>query len=203
MTSDAATPAADEIAARRDAGATTTGATTGATTGGATTPGAPAPRSGEPGRLGRRVQEARERLSPARLAIPEPRAAEGVVPIQSFGTPAPPKDLVTALDALGTRLAGIENGAGEDAPRALARAVALVAVGVPEEGWSSDDGFTGETLVAASALAGSLHDDAAALLERLDAEDRPGSAVEIDAVVTSLRVARMVLDLESFAVDHG
>ena len=57
----------------------------------------------------------------------------------------------------------------------------------------------GEALLGATELARPLHDDAAALLERLDAEERPASAVEVDAVVTALRVARMVLDLESFA----
>ena len=38
--------------------------------------------------------------------------------------------------------------------------------------------------------------------ERLDADERPGPAVEVDAVATALQVARMVLDLEGFA-RHG
>ena len=153
------------------------------------------------GRLSARVREARARLEPERPSIPAPRSPEGVVPPPVFGRGpgAPPADLVRAVDDFLARLVELEDDPQEPESRALVRAVELVSVGVPDAGWSADERLEGEVLLGAADLAGSLHDDASALLERLDGEDRAGPAVEVDAALTALRVARMVLDLESFA----
>ena len=78
------------------------------------------------------------------------------------------------------------------------RAVELAAAGIPDEGWSAELRVDDEALTGASELAATHLTAAEALLERLDREDRGGPAVEVDGVVTSLRVAKMVLDLESF-----
>lgn len=159
------------------------------------------PRDTSGGALSARLREARARLEPERPSIPAPRSPDGVVPPAVFGRAAggPSDDLVSAVDALLDRLVELEDDPQEPEQRALVRAVELVATGVPDAGWSADDRLEAETLLAASELAGTLHTDAAALLERLDAEERAAPAVEVDAVVTVLRVARMVLDLESFA----
>lgn len=153
------------------------------------------------GALAARLREARARLEPERPSIPAPRSPEGVVPPPVFGrgAGAPAADLVRAVDDLLARLVDLEDDAQDPDSRALVRALELVATGVPDAGWSADERLEGEALRGAAELAGPLHDDAAALLERLDAEERPASAVEVDAVVAALRVARMVLDLESFA----
>lgn len=159
----------------------------------------PADTSG--GALSARLREARARLEPERPSIPAPRSPEGVVPPPVFGRAAgaPAADLVRAVDDLLARLVELEDDPQDAERRALVRAVQLVATGVPDAGWSADDRIEGEALPRASELAGPLNDDAAALLERLDAGEHPAAAVEVDAVVTALRVARMVLDLESFA----
>jgi hypothetical protein len=153
------------------------------------------------GPLSARLREARARLEPERPSIPAPRSPDGVVPPAVFGrgAGAPAADLVDAVDALLERLVELEDDPQEPEQRALVRAVELVATGVPDAGWSADDRLEGEALLGAADLAGTLHTDAAGLLERLDAEERAAPAVEVDAVVTALRVARMVLDLESFA----
>jgi len=153
------------------------------------------------GALSARLREARARLEPERPSIPAPRSPEGVVPPPVFGrgTGAPAADLVRAVDDLLARLVELEDDPQEPERRALARAVQLVATGVPDAGWSADDRIEGETLVEAAELADTLQGAASGLLERLDADDRAAPAVEVDAVVTALRVARMVLDLESFA----
>jgi hypothetical protein len=153
------------------------------------------------GQLSARLCEARARLEPERPSIPAPRSPEGVVPPAVFGrgAGAPAADLVEAVDELLERLVELEDDPQEPDRRALVRAVELVATGVPDAGWSADDRLEGESLLGAADLAGTLHTEAAELLERLDAEERAAPAVEVDAVVTALRVARMVLDLESFA----
>jgi hypothetical protein len=159
------------------------------------------PRDTTGGALSARLREARARLEPERPSIPAPRTPEGVVPppVLGHGAGAPAADLLRAVDDLLARLVEVEDDPQDPDRRTLARALELVATGVPDAGWSVDERLEGESLLGASELAGPLHDDAAALLERLDAEERPAPAVEVDAVVTALRVARMVLDLESFA----
>lgn len=154
------------------------------------------------GRLTARLREARARLEPEQAVIPAPRSPEGVVPPPTFGrTGAAPADLVAAVDQLVAELAQLEGGTEDDPDRrALLRALDLSASGVPEAGWST--GLAAEDLAGAADIAGTLHDAAEALLGRLDAEERATSAVEVDAVVTALRVARVVLDLEAFA-RHG
>jgi len=152
------------------------------------------------GRLTARLREARARLEPERPSIPAPRSPEGVVPPPVFGrgSGAPSADLVKAVEKLLHDLAALEDDTESPERRTLVRAVELAAAGIPDEGWSAelrvgDDALAGATELAATHLA-----SAEALLERLDREDRAGPAVEVDGVVTSLRVARMVLDLESF-----
>ncbi|MDD7966889.1 hypothetical protein [Actinomycetospora lemnae] len=154
------------------------------------------------GRLTARLREARARLEPEQAVIPAPRSPEGVVPPPTFGRAgAAPADLVAAVDQLVAELAQLEGGTEDDPDRrALLRALDLSASGVPEAGWST--GLAAEDLAGAADMAGTLHDAAEALLGRLDAEERAASAVEVDAVVTALRVARVVLDLEAFA-RHG
>ncbi|GAA4807649.1 hypothetical protein GCM10023200_51600 [Actinomycetospora chlora] len=155
------------------------------------------------GRLTARVREAHDRLAPEPLAIPAPRSPEGVVPPPEMRrTVGPAKDLVAALVDLRGRLARLEGAAGSPERRALVRVLELSSTGVPDAGWSLDERIEAAALAAAADEAGALHATAAALLARLDAEDRAASAVEVDAVVTALQVARMVLDLESFA-RHG
>ncbi|MEJ2887799.1 hypothetical protein [Actinomycetospora aeridis] len=158
------------------------------------------------GRLTARLREARARLQPEPTVIPAPRTPEGVVPPAPFGRggSTPPADLLRAVDELAARLAELEQDRDAPAPErhALVCALDRSATGVPDGGWSREDGLDAESLADAGDLTLSLHDAAAALVERLDAEDRPGSAAEVGGVVTALQVARMVLDLEAFA-RHG
>lgn len=152
------------------------------------------------GRLTARLREARARLEPERPSIPAPRSPEGVVPPPVFGrgAGAPSADLVKAVDKLLSELAALEDDTRAPERRTLVRAVELAAAGIPDEGWSAELRVGDEALTGASELAGTHLTAAEALLERLDREDRGGPAVEVDGVVTSLRVAKMVLDLESF-----
>jgi hypothetical protein len=152
------------------------------------------------GRLTARLREARARLEPERPSIPAPRSPEGVVPPPVFGrgAGAPSADLVKAVEKLLTELADLEDDTRAPERRTLVRAVELAAAGIPDEGWSAELRVDDEALTGASELAASHLTAAEALLERLDREDRGGPAVEVDGVVTSLRVAKMVLDLESF-----
>ncbi|WP_133827219.1 hypothetical protein [Actinomycetospora succinea] len=158
------------------------------------------------GRLTARLREARARLQPEQTVIPAPRTPEGVVPPAPFRRAGPPPaDLLRAVDELAAQLVEVEDAGGQDASperRALLRALDRSAAGVPDGGWSGEDRVDAEALAGASDLAVTLHDAAASLVERLDAEERTGSAVEVDAVATALQVARMVLDLEGFA-RHG
>jgi hypothetical protein len=155
------------------------------------------------GRLTARIREAHDRLAPEPLAIPAPRSPEGVVPPPEMRrTVGPAADLVAALVDLRGRLARLEGAPGSPERRALVRVLELSSTGVPDAGWSLDERIEAAALAAAADEAGALHATAAALLARLDAEDRAASAVEVDAVVTALQVARVVLDLESFA-RHG
>lgn len=156
------------------------------------------------GRLTARVREARARLQPERPLVPAPRSPEGVVPPPDLGPRegAPAPDLVRSLDDLHTSLAQLEEAPGTRERCALVRAIELSASGVPDAGWSTKERIDNHALTGAAELAGTLHASATALLERLDAEERAAPAVEIGAVVTALQVARMVLDLESFA-RHG
>ena len=171
----------------------------GASSGEPTTPTPPTP---QPRSLREQAVEARARLEPHRpLAIPAPRAPGGVTPPQSFGVrdAAPERCLLAAADALVAALTALEEDPDVPAHRALARIGSLTASGVPERGWSAGEDLTVEVLVEAAARAGELHDAASALLARLDAEDRPSPAVVVDAIATSLRVVRVVADLEVFA----
>lgn len=158
------------------------------------------------GRLTARLREARARLRPEQTVIPAPRTPEGVVPPAPFsrGDGPPPADLLRAIDELAAQLAALEQEDDAQTPdgRALLRALDRSVAGVPDGGWSREDRIDAEALAGASDLAVTLHDAAAALVERLDAEERTGPAVEVDAVATALQVARMVLDLEGFA-RHG
>ncbi|MDD7930937.1 hypothetical protein [Actinomycetospora straminea] len=164
----------------------------------------PSPVPDEPagGRLTARMREARERLEPEETVIPAPRTPQGVVPPAVFGRAgAAPAELVGAVDQLVAELAHLEGGSDDDPDRrALLRALDLSASGVPEAGWST--GLAADDLAGAVEIATTLHEAAELLLGRLDAEERAASAVEVDAVVTALRVARVVLDLEAFA-RHG
>lgn len=158
-----------------------------------------------PGRLRGRALEARERLTPDRLAIPAPRSPGGVqmpAPFGSAGAGTVPADVQTAIEALISELAAVED-AETPAHRALARIEELTSTGIPEEGWSADDRFAPEVLSEAAVIAAGLHTSAAALLERLDAADLPAAAVSVDALVNTLRVVRMVADLEVFALTRG
>jgi hypothetical protein len=167
---------------------------------------APPPAAGpEPagGRLTARVRDARVLLAPEPLAIPAPRSPEGVVPPPVLGRAVDPDaGLVEAVDALRGELARLEGAPTGPEQRALVRVLDLSATGVPDGGWSRGERIDAAALAGAAEVAGTLHASATALLERLDAEERAASAVEIDAVVTALQVARVVLDLESFA-RHG
>lgn len=152
------------------------------------------------GRLTARLREARARLEPERPSIPAPRSPEGVVPPPVFGrgSGAPSADLVKAVEKLLTALAALEDDTEAPDARTLVRAVELAAAGIPDEGWSAGLRVGDDALSGAAGLADTHLTAAEALLERLDREDRAGPAVEVDGVVTSLRVAKMVLDLESF-----
>jgi hypothetical protein len=179
-------------------------------------PALPAPRNGRAGSdqgadrtapersddsWGARAREARQRLVPERTSIPAPRTPGGVEVPAAFGRApgAAPAALVRAADALVTKLAAVEDAPDKPAHKALLRIGTLVASGVPERGWSSGEDLDPEALGAAAALAGTLHDEAASLLEKLDEADRPSPAVVVDSLVMSLRVTRMVAELEVFA----
>jgi hypothetical protein len=148
-----------------------------------------------------RAREARQRLVPERTTIPAPRTPGGVEVPPAFGRGpgAAPAPLVRAADALVTKLAAVEEAPDQPTHKALLRIGTLVATGVPDRGWSAGEDLDAEVLGAAAELAGSLHEEAASLLEKLDAAERPSPAVVIDALVMSLRVTRMVAELEVFA----
>ncbi len=148
-----------------------------------------------------RAREARRRLVPERTAIPAPRSPGGVEVAPAFGQGpgAAPAALVRSTDALIEKLTAVEDAPDQQAHRALLRIGSLLAAGVPERGWSAGEDLDADALVAAAELAGTLHDEAATLLEALDAADRPSPAVVVDALVMSLRVTRMVAELEVFA----
>lgn len=148
-----------------------------------------------------RAAEARDRLVPERPAIPAPRTPGGVTPPPSFRSDphAPAPDLLAAADTLVADLAALEDAEDEPGRDALARIADLTTEGVPDHGWSTEEDVAVDDLVAAAATAAILHASAAALLERLDAEDRGLPAATVDALAGSLRVIRMVADLEVFA----
>jgi hypothetical protein len=151
-----------------------------------------------PAALADRVREARVLLDPPAVTVPAPRSAEGVVPASdpAVGADAPGADLVAAVDRLAEELGAVESDRDDEAHRALCRIADLVRDGVPEAGWSADEGLDVDVLRATSEAARGLHERAAALLGRLDAEERHGSAVVIDSVATTLRVVGVVADLE-------
>lgn len=150
-----------------------------------------------PAALADRVREARALLDPPTVAVPAPRSAEGVVPAgPDTGADAAGEDLVAAVDGLAEELDAVEADRDDDAHRTLGRIAGLVGDGVPEAGWSADEGLDVEVLRGASEAARDLHGRAATLLERLDAEQRHGSAVVVDSVATTLRVVGVVADLE-------
>jgi hypothetical protein len=157
-----------------------------------------------PAGLRSKAEEARDRLRPEPPVIPAPRNPGGIdVPVSfdGFGA-APPKDVTAALDALVTRLSEIEQAPDVPAHHALARIGELTSAGVPDEGWSGDERIDTAVLSDAATIAAELHEQAAALLERLDAADLAASAAVIDSLSTSLRVIRMVADLEVFALSR-
>lgn len=145
--------------------------------------------------------EARARLEPATPSIPAPRTPGGVTPPAALVTrpDGGGRDLRAAVDALVEELGALERRPDAPVHRAFARIGELTAAGVPERGWSARDGLAVDDVVAAAARAGALHENAVALLARLDAADRPSSAAVVDAIATSLRVVRVVADLEVFA----
>ena len=150
-----------------------------------------------PRALADRVREARARLDPPTVSVPAPRSAEGVVPASLPGADdVAGEDLVAEVDALTEALEAVETDQEDEAHRALCRIAGLVGAGVPEAGWSADEGLDVDVLRATSEAARTLHQRAATLLERLDAEERHSSAVEVDAVATALRVVGVVADLE-------
>jgi hypothetical protein len=157
-----------------------------------------------PAGLRAKAEEARTRLQVEPPVIPAPRNPGGIdVPV-AFGTSAtPPKDVTAALDALVARLSEIEQAPDAPAHHALARIGELTSAGVPDEGWSGDEHIDTDVLSEATAIAAELHEQAAAVLEKLDAADLAAPAATIDSLATSLRVIRMVADLEVFALTHG
>jgi hypothetical protein len=155
-----------------------------------------------PAALADRVREARTLLVPPTVTVPAPRSPEGVVPIgPDTGVDEPGEDLVAAVERLAEELDAVEQDREDDAHRALGRIADLVGGGVPEAGWSADEGLDVDVLRATSEIARGLHQQAATLLERLDTEERHGSAVVIDSVATTLRVVGVVADLE--VMEHG
>ncbi|NMO92491.1 hypothetical protein [Actinomycetospora sp. TBRC 11914] len=148
--------------------------------------------------LAERVREARARLDPPSVSVPAPRSAEGVVPPPALHADpdAPAKDLVAAVDALAEELDTVEGDREDDAHQVLCRIAAWATDGVPEAGWSADEGLDVEVLQATSEAAKGLQERAAALLERLDSEERHGPAAAVDSVATTLRVVGVVADLE-------
>jgi hypothetical protein len=150
-----------------------------------------------PAELAARLREAQARLDPPRVTVPAPRSADGVVTSgPDTGADASDEDLVAAVDRLARELEAVEADGEDDARRLLCRIAGRVADGVPEAGWSADEGLDVDVLRAASDAARDLHERAATLLERLDAAERNGSAVVVDAVATTLRVVGVVADLE-------
>jgi hypothetical protein len=161
------------------------------------------PRDAGGGLLAARLREARARLEPERIVVPEPRSPEGVVSPPVLGEPrTPAADLVRAVDQLLAVISELEQEPEAPDQAVLVRVVELSSTGVPEAGWSIAEGIDAESLAGAAELAGTLQTSAEALLDRLDAEERDAPAVEVGAVVTALQVARMVVDLESFT-RHG
>jgi hypothetical protein len=150
-----------------------------------------------PAALAQRLREARARLAPPAVTVPAPRSAEGVVASgPDTDADAPAEDLVAAVERLAQELEAVEADGEDEAHRVLCRIAGRVGDAVPEAGWSADEGLDVEVLRAASEAARGLHDRSAALLERLDAEERNGSAVMVDSVATTLRVVGVVADLE-------
>lgn len=159
-----------------------------------------------PAGLRARAEEARTRLRFEPPVVPAPRNPGGIdlpVAFPTAGATTPPQDVASALDALVDRLSAIEQAPEVPAHHALARIGELTSTGVPDEGWSDDEDFDTEVLGEAATIAAGLHEQAAELLERLDAADLASSAAVIDSLSTSLRVIRMVADLEVFALDNG
>ncbi|WP_433800169.1 hypothetical protein [Actinomycetospora sp. CA-084318] len=148
------------------------------------------------------VREARARLEPPIVSVPAPRSAEGVVPPPALASTddTPSDELLTEVDGLTEALEAVES-AGADAPthRVVCRIVELVAEGVPEAGWSADEGIDVAVLREASDAARGLQERAAKLLARLDTEERPGPAAAIAPLTTTLQVVVVVADLEQFA----
>lgn len=157
-----------------------------------------------PAGLRAKAEQARARLRPEPPVIPAPRNPGGVdVPVAFGGAEQTPKDVTAALDALVTRLSEIEQAPEVPAHHALARIGELTSAGVPDEGWSADERIDTDVLSEAAGIAAELHEQAAALLERLDAVELAAPAAVIDSLSASLRVIRMVADLEVFALTHG
>jgi hypothetical protein len=153
--------------------------------------------SAAPAALAERLREARARLDPPTVTVPAPRSADGVVTSgPDTGADAPDEDLVAAVDDLARELEAVEADEADEARRLLCRIAGRVGDAVPEAGWSAEEGLDVDVLRAASEAARGLHERAAALLERLDAEHRNGSAVVVDSVATTLRVVGVVADLE-------
>lgn len=159
-----------------------------------------------PAGLRAKAEEARARLRYEPPVVPAPRNPGGIdlpVAFPPAGGAAPPKDVASALDALVTKLSAIEQAPEVPAHHALARIGELTSAGVPDEGWSADEDVDTAVLGEAAAIAAELHEQAAEVLDRLDAADLAASAAVIDSLSTSLRVIRMVADLEVFALTHG
>ena len=150
-----------------------------------------------PPALAERLREARARLDPPTVTVPAPRSPDGVVATgPDTGADAPAEDLVAAVERLAQELEAVESDGDDEAHRLLCRIAGRVGEAVPDAGWSADEGLDVDVLRAASEAARELHERATALLERLDAEERNGSAVEVDSVATTLRVVGVVADLE-------
>jgi hypothetical protein len=151
-----------------------------------------------PAALAERVREARARLDPPTVTVPAPRSADGVVPPAGpdTGADAPDEDLVAAVEHLAEELGAVEADREDEAHRTLCRIAGLVREAVPEAGWSADEELDVDVLRATSEAARGLHASAASLVERLDADERQGSAVAVDSVATTLRVVGVVADLE-------
>ncbi len=148
--------------------------------------------------LAERVREGRARLEPPSVSVPAPRSADGVMPATDAKVDphAPAEDLVAAVDGLAEELETVEGDQEDEAHRILCRIAAWVGAAVPEAGWSAEEGLDTDVLRATSEAARGLHERAARLLERLDAEERHGPAAVVDSVATTLRVVGVVADLE-------
>lgn len=151
-----------------------------------------------PPALAGRIREARARLEPPTVTVPEPRSADGVVPTPNLRSEAegPAKELLTAVDGFAEELAAVEQDQ-DPAHRTLCRIAGLVGDGVPDAGWSATEEIDVEVLQATSKAARGLLETATSLLERLDAENRDGPAADVGSVATTLQVIGVVADLEA------